>query len=268
MNSIIKYILVSGASGLAGGIAGYFISKKKLQKVFDKELSEAINNEIETIREMKKTSSKSDQSDGDDISHEDIPTDTENVQNLPKVDIDKVLEMIHNEFPNEDLNEYRMSLVSQKLINMQKEGLTIDEADAELKKFIKNMDSIIEDDDEDYKDNENDEDPDYEDEGPNFNDIMDDFRGRVEVVPYTDYRALPVTFEFVTYHYFEEDDILIDDQDMIIDDMEGTVGDALSHFGEEEDDKDVVYLFNGDYGLAIEIVRFHASYAEWNGWGR
>lgn len=238
-----------------------------MQDKFDTELSEAINQELESIREAKENIS----SDKTDL---EVPIYASN-EHGDRADYERDVErIIREKFPDVELNPYRVRLVADKLLDCSNRCLAEQETTAELIKFFAEMEGPSEEsgkvkfhaDNEPYDPDE--EDPDYEDEGPDFEDIMDEYRGRIEVIPNSDYRNLPPTFEFVTYHYFEEDDVLIDDGDMVIDDIEGTVGDALVHFDEEENDGDTVYLINGDYGLAIEIVRFHSSYENWSDWGR
>lgn len=269
MINALKYILIGGVSFLVGGTAGYLICKKQLQNKFDEELSEKLNEELSNIRKAHEESSIGKKGDippvdeAYDVSKKDIlPT----ISSEP-IDLDQVRKMIREEFPGEDLNEQHVTLVAQKMLDIQAQKLTIDEADAELKNFLAEMQSPSEDEPEE-EDEEDIFDEDVEGDTYTYNDIMDEYKGRIEVIPLSDYRNLPPTFEFVTFHYFEDDDVLIDDGDLIVDDIEGTVGDALVHFDEEEDDGDTVYLINGDYGLAIEIVRLHSSYAGWSGWGR
>lgn len=270
MANTLKYILIGGVSFLVGGISGYFVCKKRFQAKFDEELSEKLNEELNTIRKVHEESSVGKRKDISPVDEAcDMPKeDVIDAISSKPIDIDKVKEMILEEFPDEDLNEYRVTLVVQKMLDIQSQNLTIDEADAELKNFLAEMQSPPEDEPEEDDDEGDIFDEDAEEDTYTYNDIMDEYKGRIEVIPNSDYRNLPPTFEFVTYHYFEEDDILIDDVDLIIEDIDGVVGDALVHFDEEEDDADTVYLINGDYGLAIEIVRLHSSYAEWNGWGR
>lgn len=239
MNKTLIYILVSGASALAGGVAGYFICKKRLQEKFDNDLVEAINKEIESIRKTREL-------------EKDIPKDEDDSQ-THKLERDAVVDLIYEQFPQVSLDSDRVDAIVEKLVECNDRGLSEEAMIEELGDFLDEQGFM-------------DEDPEAEDEGPNFNSIMADYRGRIEVIPLSDYRNLPPTFDFVTYHYFEEDDVLIDDGDLVIDDVDATVGDALLHFDEEEDDGDTVYLINGDYGLAIEVIRLHSSYSAWNGW--
>lgn len=93
-----------------------------------------------------------------------------------------------------------------------------------------------------------------------------------EVVSLAEYSALPPYFEFLTFHYYEEDDILLDDQDTIVDDVDGVVGvESLTMFGDRafdlsgEQDDNTVYVVNGKMMIAVEIVRVHGAYQDYIG---
>lgn len=63
---------------------------------------------------------------------------------------------------------------------------------------------------------------------------------------------------------FWADQILTDDNNDIVEDVEAFVGfDSLSHFGENEDDPDSVYVRNTRLRLDIEICRSELTYAEY-----
>lgn len=50
MPTMLKYILVSAGSMVAGAIGGYFYARKQLETSYDAELREAIDKECETLR--------------------------------------------------------------------------------------------------------------------------------------------------------------------------------------------------------------------------
>lgn len=90
------------------------------------------------------------------------------------------------------------------------------------------------------------------------------------IISLEEYRELPSYFDPVTYHYYAEDDVLVDDGDQVIDDITHFVGEALTKFGPEaaalsDGDEDAVYVINGQLSLAIEVVRLHQSYASYMG---
>lgn len=66
-------------------------------------------------------------------------------------------------------------------------------------------------------------------------------------------------FVGLTYTYFNEDDILLDEGDDVVDKPEELVGDMLSHF---DDRQEVMYVRNNALGIDFEIIRRFSSYAE------
>lgn len=252
MNKIVSHILVGGASALVGVVAGYFICKKKTQNMIEEEVSKRVNEELDRIREGRKA-------ERDEVVMESVNSPVM----MAHVLHNEVVEMIKNEFPDETINEYRVNLVANCLLECKDEGLDEDQTDARLHELFASFQSPTEDDLE--EEDEEDKEIDSEYEEPQL--VMESYQNQPpRVIPLNDYRALPPYFEFLTYRYFEEDDVLIDDQELIVDDVEKMVGDALVHFDEEEDG-DCVYVVNGQYGNAIEIVRMHCAYTSWNGWG-
>ena len=257
MNKTVIYILVSGASTLAGGVAGYFLCKKRLQDKFDKELSEAINKELSCIRKARAEEKEKAKADTEPV------TEANKVEETSDRDI---YQMIYEEFRDQaeesdtPLNEYRISILSNTLVQCRENGCNEQETYEAINKLLAEAESPEED------DSELDEETIMDDE-PQL--IMEEYaKNPPEMISIQDYSALPPYFDFVTFHYFEQDDVLLDDGEMIVDDVDDVVGDALVHFGEcDENDDDTVYVVNGRMGLAIEIVRMHAAYAEWNGWG-
>lgn len=252
MNKAFTYILVGGASALAGAIAGYIFCKKELQHRFDKELEDAINEEISSIRNRNESRCENKDTQQKPVPHvkEDFMAYAEN--------------LIRNEFPDENLNDYRVMTVASAMAHWMDEGLTEDKATERLNELMASFEYPTEDDEDPNVDED-----DIEDEDPQA--VMEEYMDKPpEIVSEHDYRRLPPYFDFVTFHYYEEDDVLTDDKDMVVDDVDRVVGDALNHFGYDaaemnNGDDDVVYVVNGDYGLAIEIERIHSSYEAWLG---
>lgn len=115
-------------------------------------------------------------------------------------------------------------------------------------------------------------DPEEEDDEAEFDAIEDEahltmsqWNQEPEVVDEETYINLPTYFTCVTFQYFDEDDTLIDEAEEPVIDPELYIGDALNRFGELSDNPDHVYVVNGSMGLAIEVIRLHASYTKWAG---
>lgn len=66
-------------------------------------------------------------------------------------------------------------------------------------------------------------------------------------------------FVGLTYTYFNEDDILLDEGDDVVDKPEELVGDMLSQF---DDRQEIMYVRNNALGIDFEIIRRFSSYAE------
>ena len=70
-------------------------------------------------------------------------------------------------------------------------------------------------------------------------------------------------FDKITITYYENDDVLADEQDEVIPDIESVVGyEALGRFGDMSEDDCVVYVRNGRLGADYEIVLAQESYTE------
>ena len=69
-------------------------------------------------------------------------------------------------------------------------------------------------------------------------------------------------FDKTTLYYYELDDTLTEQNDEIITDIYSTIGDnALSSFGEDSQDPEIVYVRNEKISTDYEVVRHDASYA-------
>lgn len=255
MNKTLSYVIVGGASALIGAVAGYIFCKKRMQSLFDQQAAERINEEIASIRESRKP--KKDEEPKAKDSENDSHISDEQVKQLIETTLDCDIT---------DFNPYRYTLLSATIQRCFEEGRSsADEIEEAIANVIATFDSPPDDDEECN--------PDIDEEDLGVSEepqmVMEAYAEEPpHVIPLSDYRNLPPCFEFLTFHYFEEDDVLLDDGDEIVDDIDGTVGDALVHFDEEEDDGDCVYVINGQMGNAIEIVRLHSSYANWSGWSR
>lgn len=70
-------------------------------------------------------------------------------------------------------------------------------------------------------------------------------------------------FSKITITYFEGDDTLCDDREQVIYDVDNVIGrDNLHHFGEDSNDKDIVFVRNEKMESDFEVVREEGSYTK------
>jgi len=70
-------------------------------------------------------------------------------------------------------------------------------------------------------------------------------------------------YDKLSFGYYVEDDVLVDDNEDIVTGISETVGDeALVSFGDDSDDPDIVYVRNEGVSADIEIIRIEESYKE------
>ena len=80
------------------------------------------------------------------------------------------------------------------------------------------------------------------------------------VIPPEDFGDEDYEIESLTYY---ADGVLTDDWDNRIEDVEGTVGiDSLTHFGDNKDDEDTVYVRNDKLKTDYEILRDLRNFAD------
>lgn len=229
MNKTLTYILVSGASALAGCISGYFLASKLLKDELQKEYENAVNEEISRIR----------------AKHSVTSDDEEEVKR------DITLE-------KREQTDYS-SYASANIYNDIVEHITNDPE--EVERVREENPNMFEDDEE--------EEEVFEEDIIKPDDYGSFYGQPPQVISQQEYTSLPTIFEFVEIKYFEGDDVLCDEQNQPIDDVTGAVGDALEHFGEEaaslnaDGDEDRLYVVNGIYCIAYEIERYNMSYEEW-----
>lgn len=84
------------------------------------------------------------------------------------------------------------------------------------------------------------------------------------VITYDEYNTdLTGVYEKITLTYYEEDEVLADDNDAAVDDPDALIGDdALDRFGQWSRDPNIVYVRNDDVSTDFEVIRKHGSYAE------
>jgi hypothetical protein len=91
--------------------------------------------------------------------------------------------------------------------------------------------------------------------------------GDGNILPYIismeDYSDTHENFDKLNLTYYDEDDTLADENEEIVTDVEATIGfDSLSCFGENDDDKDTIYVRNERLGADFEVNQVHQSYSE------
>lgn len=70
-------------------------------------------------------------------------------------------------------------------------------------------------------------------------------------------------YDKLTLYFYEDDEVLTDEQEEIIDDEEQIVGtEALQCFGHLSHDPEVVYVRNSNASTDFEVIRLSKSYAE------
>lgn len=81
------------------------------------------------------------------------------------------------------------------------------------------------------------------------------------VIPLDAFTDEMIGYDKITLGYYEEDDVLVDDNEDMIDDIEYVIGYAsLDRFGDGSEDEDIVYVRNERVGSDYEVVRYHKSY--------
>lgn len=258
MNRTLNYILVGGVSALIGAVAGYVFCKKQFENKIEDVISERINKELEILRKVKRSSTDitaplEKHGDKEDV---DIFYDEDDISY-----VQKVTELFDKMFPNYELNDYKRAIIENEFYNMFSNNCSIsyNEVKDRFKKILTSFESPQDDIPEEDLGTSYDED--Y-----NIQAVMDEYASRPpHVISPEEFAALPPAFDIMTYKYFD-DDVLLDDGDEFITDVEKYVGDALVRFGTNLECPDSVYVLNGQYGCAIEIIRMHCAYVNWSGY--
>lgn len=239
MNKTILSIIVGSASAVVGAVAGYFVAMKYLDTKYSAIYEEKLNAELSNIRKARQKQEEQRNKDSVSISRDDL-------KDLGIIPSDgKPIEMTETEYHK-----------------IRREAMKLSEEDL-------------------YQKLDGDEDVEFDSDGDPIDpsevadecwmDTPDFWDGKpATVISLNEYRDLPPHFDPVTFHYYAEDDVLVDDRDQIIDDITHVVGEALTKFGPEaaalaDGDEDVVYIVNGQMSLAIEVVRLNQSYSAYMG---
>lgn len=239
MNKTTLTIFVSGATALAGFVSGYLVAKKQLEEQYEALYISKIDEELKKIRESR-------------------TKEIESKKETPKptTSAELVEETTHN--GEDHYNRTYAPIVDYTKFSRAE---VVDKKTNEVR--------MVEDEEEP-------EEPEEEDEGddPVVAALNDYHNTPPHMVSLQDYKNLPSEFEFVTWHYFDVDDVLIDETDLIVDDeeIERMLGPfALVSFGDvalkefDTEDPDCVYVVCGHAMLAIEVVRLHRDYGSWSG---
>lgn len=111
-----------------------------------------------------------------------------------------------------------------------------------------------------------DDDPDEEEDQRiyEYESISREYSGsnkRPYVIPLDSFTDEMIGYDKITLGYYEDDDVLVDDNEDMIDDVDYVIGhDALDRFGDGSEDDDVVYIRNERTGADYEVIRHHKSY--------
>lgn len=226
MNGVLSNILVGGISLAIGAAGGYFYAKKTLEDHLYSEMEKRINDEIDRLAQRNHIETRE--------LHK--PGSPERAKDREK-SMEQAIEK-YNAATKSSPNPYKLALQKQMM------------------------------DDDPYDGSEPEEDPEepeFDAEEDEAHLTMSQWNQEPEVVDEETFINLPPYFTSVTFQYFDEDDTLIDEVEEPVIDPELYVGDALNRFGELCDNPDHVYVVNGSMGLAVEVIRLHASYAKWVG---
>lgn len=232
MNKLTLSIIVGSASAVAGAITGYFVAMKYLDTKYSVIYEEKLNTELSIIRKAQQKQEARRNKNFVSVSREDL-------RDLGIVPSDgKPIELTETEYHKIAKSDHVEEPTDDEEVELDEDGDPIDPSEVA---------------DEYWMDT-----PDFWDEKP------------ATIVSLDEYRDLPPFFDPVTFHYYAEDDVLVDDGDQIVDDITHVVGEALTKFGPEaaalsDGDEDAVYVVNGQMSLAIEVVRFNQSYSAYMG---
>lgn len=232
MNKVSLSIIVGLASAGVGAVAGYFVAMKMLDDKYSAMYEEKLNEELSRIRKAHKEADKWKDTDSVSVSRKDL-NDLGVV-----VSDDRPVEMGGVEYHKIVPEDAAPEEDPDEEVEIDEDGDPIDPSEVADEYWMDTPDF-------------------WEDKPPT-------------IISLDEYSDLPPLYENVTYHYYDEDDVLLDDGNQIIDDVTHVVGEALTKFGPEaaalaNGDEDAVYVINGRMMLAIEIVRLHLSYESYMG---
>lgn len=229
-------IIISFVIGLVtGGVATYYVTKKKIQEAADASVEEQVKDIRERYKEeLKKTMNKN------------IDDAINNDPNLKKVAEENGVN-----FGSDEAEEI------PNPVRMDKKDISKEEARAFAEEWSKTHDGPVYDDATIQR---------YEKYAKAY--MSSKYNGPENVIekePYVisaDRYGEYDSFSCINLTYYDGDWTLADSSDEIIEDVEKVVGDALDHFGDDPNDPDTIFVRNERYMTDYEINRDERSYLE------
>lgn len=262
--------LLIGVAGFAGGFASGFLVHKKMNDVEFLEISEEEMAEIEKeVQNNKKDNVVVETTDKVPLIQKDITSETIGAaQKLPD-DPDAMRNVLQGKTPYMKADEDQKKAY-EKLWKATADYSTEDNANHIP--IIPVLKPVAENDEED------------EDASPEEDEFDEEFLEQLEqeaVEAGNDFAHPPYQidlagfwndhpeFDHVTIQYYEPDNVWLDENDEIIADISSYIGTNKDLFKTPgmDNDEDVRFICNEQYGTNYEIIRHHRSYAETVGEG-
>lgn len=237
MRNMSGKVIISFVIGLvAGGVATYYVTKKKIQEAADASVEEQVKDIRERYKEeLKKTMNKN------------IDDTINNDPNLKKVADENGVKFDAADYAEE----------TPKPVHMDKKDISKEEARAFAEEWAKTHDGPVYDDATIQR---------YEKYANAY--MSSKYNGSENVIekePYVisaDRYGEYDSYSCINLTYYDGDCTLADSSDTVIEDIEKVVGDALDHFGDDPNDPDTVFVRNERYMTDYEINRDERSYLE------
>lgn len=91
----------------------------------------------------------------------------------------------------------------------------------------------------------------------------EDNPGKPHIISLEEFSEEMEHYDKATIYFYEDDEVLADENEEMIQDVSGTVGDeALTSFGILSNDDEIVYVRNDKLGIDYEVIRLSKSYSE------
>lgn len=245
-------IFIGVVCGFAGGFAAGFFSHKKMNDIQFEEISEeemkeiekSIQNSKETVRESVEQVFKEPVT--EIFEKTDLPENPDELRNTlqgktPYIQADKDQKLMYEKLWNATKEYSDEDNANNLPTEAEERGPEEEEFDEEFLEMLEN--EIVEPGSSFV-------------EPPHMISLSDFYNDRPE-------------FDKITIEWFEEDNVWIDEKEEIIGDISSYIGmlDAPSLFkvNGPEDDPDVRFVRNDQYGTDYEIIRHHRSWKETTG---
>lgn len=235
-------ILAAGLVGVvAGGVGGYFFAKKRLEAHYE----ELANSEIAEAREF----------------YQGLAKVNEQGKTLSPME---VLERNHPEAAA-TLREYRGEKAVSDILE-EEASLTVVTNDEESAVIAESYVRTAQDDEDDARLLAKAEKTANTFIDPRF-DLAEEKKHRTPDKPYIithdEFFEANDNYDQVSYGYYTEDDVVVDENQMPLDNMDRTVGeDHLVMFGHGSGDRNIVYIRNERLGMDIELTKIEGSYVD------